>query len=81
MLMAKTVPFSFRFNEETQRELESLTAEASSRNAAVVEAIHQAYRGYAYERMRRESQALSNDPEYHAEVEAIREAMGTGDAW
>jgi hypothetical protein len=80
MTMA-TASFSFRFDEGTQRELESLTAETTSRNAAVVDAIHETYRAHAYERMRRESEALFNDPADRAEVEAARQSLGGGDAW
>jgi hypothetical protein len=76
-----TASFSFRFDEETQRELASLTTETTSRNAAVVEAIHENYRKHAYERMRRESTELHNDPADRAEVEAARLALGGGDAW
>ena len=84
MLMAKstkTTSFSVRIDEETERELESLTAESTSRNAAIAEAIHETYRAHAYERMRRESEALFNDPEDRAEVEAAGRALGGGDAW
>jgi predicted transcriptional regulator len=77
----KTVSFSVRIDEETERELESLTAESTSRNAAIAEAIHETYRAHAYERMRREAEALANDPEDRAEVEAARQALGGGDAW
>jgi hypothetical protein len=73
--------FSFRFNAETQRELAELTAESRCRNAAVVEAIHEAYRTFAYERVRRESVALRDDPKHEAELKAAREAIGGGDAW
>jgi hypothetical protein len=76
-----TASFSFRFDEVTQHELASLTAETTSRNAAVVDAIHETYRTHAYERMRRESAALRDDPEYQAEIKAVREAIGAGDAW
>jgi predicted transcriptional regulator len=79
--MAKTTSFSVRIDEETERELESLTAESTSRNAAIAEAIHETYRSHAYERMRRESEALRDDPEYLAEVRSVREAMGADDAW
>lgn len=81
MAKTKTVSFSVRIDEETERELDSLTAETSSRNAAIAEAIHETYRTHAYERMRRESEELSNDPEDRAEVEAARLALGGGDAW
>ncbi|HEY4024673.1 MAG TPA: hypothetical protein VGM75_38715 [Pseudonocardiaceae bacterium] len=81
MTKAKTVSFSVRVDEETERELESLTAETTSRNAAIAEAIHETYRAHAYERMRREAEELLNDPEDRAEVEAARQALGGGDAW
>ncbi|HEX4222263.1 MAG TPA: hypothetical protein VHZ97_07885 [Pseudonocardiaceae bacterium] len=81
MAKTKTVSFSVRIDEETERELGSLTAETSSRNAAIAEAIHETYRIHAYERMRRESEELANDPEDRAEVEAARLALGGGDAW
>lgn len=31
--------------------------------------------------MRRASLELRDDPEYQAEIRAVREDMGTGDAW
>lgn len=77
----KTTSFSVRIDEETERELESLTAETTSRNAAIAEAIHEAYRNQIYERVRRESEELFNDPDDRAEVEAARLALGGGDAW
>jgi predicted transcriptional regulator len=77
----KTTSFSVRIDDETERELQSLTAETTSRNAAIAEAIHETYRAHAYERMRRESEALYNDPEDRAEIEAARLALGGGDAW
>jgi hypothetical protein len=80
MTMA-TASFSFRFDEDTQRELTALTAETTSRNAAVVEAIHETYRSHASERMRREAEALRDNPDYQAEIKAAREAMGSDDAW
>jgi predicted transcriptional regulator len=77
----KTTSFSVRIDEETERELESLTAETTSRNAAIAEAIHETYRARAYERMRREAEELANDPEDRAEVEAAGKALGGADAW
>lgn len=79
--MTKTTSFSVRIDEDTERELKSLTAETSSRNAAIAEAIHETYRAHAYERMRREAEELLNDPDDRAEVEAARLALGGGDAW
>jgi predicted transcriptional regulator len=84
MLMAKstkTTSFSVRIDEETERALESLTAESTSRNAAIAEAIHETYRAHVYERARRESEALRDNPEYQAEIKAARTAMGSDDAW
>ena len=77
----KTTTFTVRIDEETERELDSLTTETSSRNAAIAEAIHETYRAHAYERMRREAEELRDNPEYQAEVKAAREAMGSDDAW
>lgn len=77
----KTTSFSVRIDEETERELASLTEETTSRNAAIAEAIHETYRNHAYERMRRAAEALRDNPEYLAEVKAAREAMGSDDAW
>lgn len=84
MLMAKstkTTSFSVRIDEETERALESLTAETTSRNAAIAEAILETYRNHVYERARREAEELLNDPEDRAEVEAARRSLGGGDAW
>jgi predicted transcriptional regulator len=72
---------SIRLDEATERELAELTAAASSRNAAVVEAIHDAYRQLVYAQVRRESAALNDDPADRAEVEAARRDLGGGDAW
>jgi predicted transcriptional regulator len=77
----KTTSFSVRIDVETERQLESLTAETTSRNAAIAEAIHETYRTHAYERMRREAEELANDPVDRAEVEAAGQALGGADAW
>jgi predicted transcriptional regulator len=77
----KTTTFTVRIDGETERELDSLTADTTSRNAAIAEAIHETYRARAYERMRREAEALRENPEYQAEIKAAREAMGSDDAW
>lgn len=72
---------SIRVDEETRRELSQLTKDGQSRNAAIVDAIHLAYRESVYEDLRRSSTRLRDDPEYQAEVVAAREDMGAGDAW
>lgn len=72
---------SIRVDEATQREIDGLTKTGKSRNAAVVDAIHQAYRQSLYEEMRETSVRLRDDPEYQAEIKAAREAIGADDAW
>ncbi|MGQ0626192.1 MAG: hypothetical protein ACT4PP_16290 [Sporichthyaceae bacterium] len=77
--MSKTL--SIRVDEITEAELSALAEQAGSRNAAVVSAIRDAYQRHIHDRLRTESAALNNDPEYRAEVQAARAAMGDGDAW
>lgn len=72
---------SIRVDDETARELGELTQRVGSRNAAVVAAIHAAYRQHVFDRLRDESAALSGDPEYQAEVAAARADMGADEAW
>lgn len=78
---AMSTTLTVRIDEQTEHELTELAADSSSRNAAIVEAIHEAYRRRAYARMRDESEALRDDPEDGAEIRAVREAMGADDAW
>lgn len=77
--MSSTV--SIRVDDETSRKLLALTQRAGSRNAAVVAAIEAAYRELVLDRLREESRALADDPEYQADVRAARADMGAGDAW
>lgn len=72
---------SIRVDGETERELATLTADGRSRNAAIIDAIHEAYRQDAYARMRRDAEELRANPDYQAEVRAAREDMGIEDAW
>lgn len=72
---------SIRVDNQTAQELQALAQRAGSRNAAVVAAIHAAYREQILDRLREEARALSDDPVYQAEVRAAREDMGAGDAW
>lgn len=72
---------SVRIDVDTERELSTLAEHAGSRNAAVVAAIHVAYRTYLRERLRLESAALRDDPEYQADIRAAREDMGADEAW
>ena len=72
---------SIRLDDATRREIDELTKAGKSRNAAIVDAIHEAYRQSMYDEMRQTSLRLRDDPEYQAEIEAAREAMGAGDAW
>jgi predicted transcriptional regulator len=72
---------SVRVDDETEHELAELARGSTSRNAAIVTAIHESYRRAAYERMRRESDRLRDDPVDRAEVQAARQALGGGDAW
>jgi len=72
---------SIRVDDETSRKLLALTQRAGSRNAAVVAAIEAAYRELVLDRLREESRALAEDPEYQADVRAARTDMGAADAW
>lgn len=72
---------SVRIDGETERELSALAEQAGSRNAAVIAAIHAAYRDHLLERLRVESVALRDDPEYQAAVRAAREDMGADAPW
>lgn len=72
---------SIRVDSETEEELATLTADGRSRNAAIVSAIHEAYRQAAYARLREDADALRTNPEYQAEVQAARADMGAEDAW
>lgn len=76
-----TTTMSIRVDEKARHEIDELTAPGKSRNAAILDAVHEAYRQSVYERMRLESAALRDDPEYQEEIRAIREDMGAGDAW
>jgi predicted transcriptional regulator len=76
-----SVTLSVRLDEETERELAELASESSSRHAAVVNAIHEAYRHLVLERIHRGSTDLDNDPDDRAEVEAARQELGGGGAW
>ena len=76
-----TATVSIRVDDETERELVALAQRAGSRNAAVVAAIHVAYRQHVLDRLREESEALAHNPEYQAEVRAARLDMGASDAW
>lgn len=70
-----------RVDEDTARELQALAQQAGSRNAAVVAAIHETYRGQVLDALRAEAAALAEDPDYQADVRAARMEMGAGDAW
>lgn len=76
-----TSTLSIRVDEVTRREIDELVKSGKSRNAAIVDAIHDAYRNAMYEEMRRASLELRDDPEYQAEVRAAREDMDAGNAW
>ena len=69
---------SIRIDGVTEGELAALAEQADSRNAAVVAAIHAAYRQHLRDRLREESTALRDNSEYQAAVQAAREDMGVG---
>jgi predicted transcriptional regulator len=73
--------FTIRADERTERELSELTNHGRSRNAVVVEAIHEAYRRSVLAAVAEDSARLRSDPGYMAEVQAAREDMGVDDAW
>lgn len=72
---------SLRVDEATQREIAELAGPERSRNAAIVEAIHEAYRRSLYAQMHQDSEALRTDSDYQTEVRAAREDMGADRAW
>ncbi len=72
---------SIRIDDETAGKLAALAQRCGSRNAAVVAAIHAAYREFVLDQLREESRALAHDSSYRADVEAARADMGAGDAW
>lgn len=72
---------SIRIDGGTARELAALAEQAGSRNAAVLAAIHAAYRQHLHDRLREESTALRDNPEYQAAAQAAREDMGVDAAW
>lgn len=72
---------SIRVDEETADKLAALARRSGSRNAAVVAAIHAAYREFVLDQLRGESRVLAEDSSYRADVEAARADMGAGDAW
>jgi predicted transcriptional regulator len=72
---------TIRIDEQTERELAELTKSGTSRNAVITCAIHREYRRVVHARIRRESEALREDPDYQAEVRAAREDMGADSAW
>lgn len=80
-ILAVSSTVSIRVDDETTKKLLALTQRAGSRNAAVVAAIDAAYRQLILDRLRAESRALADDPEYQADVRSAREDMGAGDAW
>lgn len=80
MVMA-TITFSVRVDDRTQRELAELTEHAESRNEAVNEAIHVAYRLLQQERMRQEALTLVNNPDDLADVKAVQEEIEDVRAW
>jgi hypothetical protein len=76
-----SITVSLRLDKTAEEELAALTSVTSSRNAAVVEAIHQSYRQLVYARMEAESRAAYDNAADRAEVEAAGHALGGDDAW
>lgn len=68
-------------DDQTAQQLQALAQRAGSRNAAIIAAIHVAYREQVLEWLREEARALRDDPAYQDEVRAARADMGAGDAW
>lgn len=73
--------FTVRLDDDAERKLAALTSDGTSRNNAIRYALDLSYRALLNEQMRRESAALLRDEDDLAEVNAAREAMGSGDAW
>ena len=73
--------FTVRLDDETEHKLAALTQEGQSRNAVIKYALGLAHRAQIDAQMRRESAALLGDAEDLAEIQAVRAAMGAGDAW
>jgi Arc/MetJ-type ribon-helix-helix transcriptional regulator len=72
---------TFRPDAEAERALNELTADGTSRSAAIRDALLTAYRQRRIERQRAEAARLANDPDDRAEMRAIQEEMETVRAW
>lgn len=73
--MVMVYAMTLRLDSETERELSELAAGKPSRSAAVVEAIHTAYRQFRENQLRAEAEALASDPDDRAEIRAVRAEM------
>jgi Arc/MetJ-type ribon-helix-helix transcriptional regulator len=72
---------TFRPDAEAERALNELTADGTSRSAAIRDALLTAYRQRRIKRQRAEAERLSNDPDDRAEMRAIQEEMEALRAW
>jgi hypothetical protein len=72
---------TFRPDAEAERALKELTADGTSRSAAIRTALLTAYRQRRIERQRAEAERLANDPDDRAEMRAIQEEMESLRAW
>ena len=72
---------NFRTDERTDRALAELTADGSTSSEAIRRALVDAVRMRRREQMRKESLALTNDPDDVKESQRVREAMDELRAW
>jgi predicted transcriptional regulator len=72
---------TLRLDDESARQLAELAEGRPSRSAAIVEAIHMAYRSHREQQLRAEAEALVNDPGDRAEIRAVRAEMDAHGAW
>ncbi len=72
---------TFRLDSESVRALRELTADGTSRSAAIREALISAARAHARQRVRDEAMALASDPEDVAEMRRVLADVEPLRAW
>jgi Arc/MetJ-type ribon-helix-helix transcriptional regulator len=72
---------TFRTDEEVDRALSDLTTGDRDRSQVIRDAVLAAWQQERAERLRREAEALANDPDDRAEARAVLADMETLRAW
>ena len=72
---------TFRPDPESERALNELTADGTSASAAIREALINAARARAQQRLRAEAMALAADPDDVAEMQRVQADMEPLRAW